>query len=104
MKDYNNIYADLWLEVFNEFKNIEEFILCNDSNLETDEIYDLPRVYKVGKYDVYTEYAITKITKDGIIGIAIDDQSEEEFFELKDLNLEQLINILKTINLMKENE
>jgi len=105
MKDYQKIYFDLSKEVIEEINNIGEFILCNESNFETDDKYDLPRVNSIDKYFHYTEYAITNITKDGeLLGTALDDNYDEKKFYLKDLSLEKLIDVLVSIKSLVENE
>lgn len=72
------------------------------------DLYDLPRVYYVGKYSAYTEYALCELIIDGdninLRGISIEDDRDEMFFWLHDLNVEQQLHLLEHIYTLKQLE
>lgn len=72
------------------------------------DLYDLPRTYYVGKYSAYTEYALCELIIDGdninLKGISIEDDIDDMFFRLHDLNVEQQLHLLEHIYTLKQLE
>lgn len=104
MKHLSKTYNELRDKVYEEFKKLDYFILCNEEELlHTDKKYDLPRMYKVDRHNNYKDYAIHTFTKDSFLAISIEDEDEVEFL-ICELELGTLISILEEIEQIKDNE
>ena len=104
MKHLSKAYNELRDKVYEEFKKLDYFILCNEEELlHTDKKYDLPRMYKVDRHNNYKDYAIHTVTKDSFLAISIEDEDEVEF-SMCELELGTLISILEEIEQIKDNE
>jgi len=72
------------------------------------DLYELPRTYHVSKFSAYTEYALCELIVDGeninIKGVSIEDDRDEMFFWLHDLNVEQQLHLLEHISILKQLE
>ena len=100
MKHLSKAYNELMDRVFEEFKKIDEFILCNDEELmHTDKKYDMPRTF----YN-YTEYAIVKIDGNRFLAVSIEDSDDRVYLSYNDLSLNTLIDVLTEIEQIKDNE
>lgn len=95
--DLSTRYSELANDSTKELEQLvgEGVILFDDEDI--DAIYDLPRAYWVGKYGDYTEYAIVRVEKGlKFIGRSLDD-SDQMTFNLSDLNLHTIIEIINQI-------
>lgn len=94
MRDYLNEYYDLYLDILQEFENIKNIKF----EYQEDEIYELPKVGFLGKWERYIEYAIVEVRENSIIGISLDDESEEVEFHKNDIRLADLIPLFDYAN------
>lgn len=102
--DLNARYSQLAYDSTRELEQLvgEGVVLWphdTDEDEDMNVIYDLPRAYWVGKYGDYTEYAITRVEKGlKFIGRSISDGVDDEMtFDLGDLNLSVIIDIITEI-------
>lgn len=100
--DRFNSLIDLFYDEIKSFGTMNLYIE------DYHDLYDLPRTYHVGKYSAYTEYALCELIIDGdninLKGISIEDDRDDMFFWLHDLNIEQQLHLLEHIYTLKQLE
>jgi hypothetical protein len=100
MKNYNEQLNEIRKDVINDIKELKNKVLFKGELSDLWElVYDLPQTYTISKYNQHITYYITEIKEiDGkIIALGIDnEEGTEETFNIYDLSLETLIDILNS--------
>ena len=93
MQNFSKQHDDLFFNVLKAFDDINPISFkYNDMG-----IYELPRISLVNKYNVCTEYAIIEFKKDFLVGISLDDQTEQKIIDFHTLTLADSIDLYEYI-------
>lgn len=93
MEHFSKQHADLFFNVLKAFDNLNPISFkYNDM-----EIYDLPRISSVDKYNIYTEYAIIEFKNDYLVGISLDDIQDKKTIDFYTINLAEAIDLYEYI-------
>lgn len=98
MKDFNKQLDEIRTQVIDELKSIGNYVLFNEEtqNDEDDQIYDLPVIRTINKYDQMVWFAVSKMSLiDDLLIFDCFEREEESTrqFTIKDVPLYELIDI-----------
>jgi len=98
MKNYNEQLNEIGANVIKDLKKIKNKVLFKGKEENfLEHLYDLPRTYRLNKYEEQITYFITELYEDnGELKVKARDNEEgnEEAFNIRQLSTATLIDIL----------